>query len=299
MRRFAFHTLDVFTNKPLSGNALAVVHDADSLDTEEMQEIAREICPSETVFILAPHNPVHTARIRIFTPSRELPFSGHPTIGAAVLLAEQKFPRTQKHEAIIVLEEHIGAIRCGVQIDPDYPTIAEFDAPKLAQESGNPPPRDRLALTLGLMPADIGFENHKPTRFNVGIDYVSVPVRDRDALLRVRPMAPLWNDTIGAAAYIYTRMPDGGPSKFRARVFSPDKDLREDSATGAGAVVFAGALARYEGMADGTHNFSIEQGVEMGRPSRLQLEVEISAGRLTGTRIGGQAVIVSEGHIKI
>ncbi len=299
MRKFEFHILDVFTNKVLTGNSLAVVHNADELDTEEMQAIAREICPSETVFVLAPHNPVHTARIRIFTPSREVPFSGHPTLGAAILLAEQKYSRQNQHEAIIVLEEHIGIIRCGVNLSPTSPSTAEFDAPKLALETAKAPPRERLAVALGLMPSDIGFDNHKPVRFSAGVEYVCIPVRDRDALHRLRPMAPIWTDSVGSSAYVYTRLPEGSDFQFRARMFSIDRELREDAATGAGAAAFAGALARYESLADGMHTYAVEQGVEMGRPSRINLEVEISAGRLSGTRIGGQAVVVSQGTMTL
>lgn len=299
MPSFSFHTLDVFTSKPLTGNPLAVVHDADSLETNDMQAIARELGSSETVFVLTPHNPLHSARIRIFTQASELPFAGHPTIGTAVLLAEQKFTRKEKNEAIIVLEEHIGAIRCGVRIDPAQPTIAEFDAPKLAFEASKAPPRERMSLALGLVPSDIGFDHHKSTRFSSGVEYLFVPVRDRDALHRVRPSAPLWADAIGSRTYVYTRLPDGHPNAFRARMFSPDGGLHEDPATGSAAAAFAGAVARYDGLADGQHNISIEQGIEMGRPSLISLEIEISAGRLTGARIGGQAIIVSEGKLTI
>lgn len=299
MRKFEFHTLDVFTSKPLSGNSLAVIHNADELDTEEMQAIAREMNLSETVFVLQPHNPVHTARIRIFTPTREVPFAGHPTIGAAVLLAEQKFGKSEKHEAIIVLEEHIGAIRCGVQIHPQRATGAEFDAPKLASETGRSPPREKISIALGLMPSDIGFENHKPIRLSSGLDFLFVPVRDRDALHRAKPMQPLWMENIGVSAFLYTKMPEENDFDYRARMFAPDLGVIEDPATGSAVAAFAGALTRYEGRQDGWHDVSICQGVEMGRPSRLQLEFEITAGRLTGTRIGGQAVVVTEGTLRI
>ncbi len=299
MRRLAFNTLDVFTAKPLSGNTLGVVHNADELDTEDMQAIAREFNLSETVFVLQPHNPVHTARIRIFTPTREVPFAGHPTIGTAVLLAEQKFGRTEKHEAIIVLEEHIGAIRCGVQIDPRKVTGAEFDTPKLASETGKAPTREKMALALGLVPSDIGFDNHKPIRLSSGLDFLFVPVRDRDALHRTKPMVPLWMDSIGTSAYAYTKLPAEQGADFRARMFSPNLEIIEDPATGSAVAAFAGVLARFEGLPDGAHERSVEQGVEMGRPSLLRLEIEITAGRLTGTRIGGQAVVVGEGFIKV
>jgi trans-2,3-dihydro-3-hydroxyanthranilate isomerase len=90
--RLSFHTLDVFTTKRFGGNPLAVVHDADALDTATMQTIAREFNLSETVFVMKPEGPAHSARVRIFTPGTELPFAGHPTVGTAALLAELRNP---------------------------------------------------------------------------------------------------------------------------------------------------------------------------------------------------------------
>ncbi len=107
-RRYAI--LDVFTDTPLAGNPLAVVPDADGLSDEQMQAIAREFNLSETVFLLPPENPVHSAQIRIFTPIEEMPFAGHPTVGTAVFLALEG----NAHEVMLVLEERVGPIRCGV-----------------------------------------------------------------------------------------------------------------------------------------------------------------------------------------
>jgi trans-2,3-dihydro-3-hydroxyanthranilate isomerase len=112
MRR-AFHTLDVFTRTPLAGNPLAVVLDAKGLDTTRMQAIAREFNLAETVFVFEPKNPVNTASLRIFTPSRELPFAGHPTVGTAVLLAHLREPELLKSDDLrIVLEERVGEVVC-------------------------------------------------------------------------------------------------------------------------------------------------------------------------------------------
>ena len=106
--------LDVFANAPLSGNPLAVVLDSEGLDDKRMQAIAREFNLSETVFVLPPENPVHSARIRIFTPANELPFAGHPTIGAGTLLAvEGNNGGAGPHEMMLVLEENVGPVRCG------------------------------------------------------------------------------------------------------------------------------------------------------------------------------------------
>src|SRR5262249_50892230 len=112
-----YHVLDVFTDTRFGGNPLAVVLDADGLDGQRRQTIAREFNLSETVFVLKPQNPAHNARVRIFTPASELPFAGHPTVGAAALLAEIRAP-AGPGEALVVLEEAIGIVRAGVRLRP-------------------------------------------------------------------------------------------------------------------------------------------------------------------------------------
>jgi PhzF family phenazine biosynthesis protein len=151
------HTLDVFTDRRFTGNPLAVVLEADDLSTEQMQAVGRELNLSETVFVLKPQNPAHSARVRIFTPERELPFAGHPTIGTAILLAQLRTtPVNGEQDAIIVLEQSIGTVRIGVRLRADQPPFAEFDAPKLPVAAATPPARDRIADALGLFPPSPG-----------------------------------------------------------------------------------------------------------------------------------------------
>src|SRR4029079_7574903 len=155
--RLTFHTLDVFTNQRFGGNPLAVVLDADGLETPRMQTIAREFNLSETVFVSKPQNHAHSARVRIFTPAIEMPFAGHPTVGTAALLAQLKSSEPSGHgDALLVLEEGIGPVRVGVRLRPGAAPFAEFDAPKLPQESGTLPSTDRLAAAVALIPAEIG-----------------------------------------------------------------------------------------------------------------------------------------------
>src|SRR5262249_5384254 len=157
--RLAYHVLDVFTNQRFGGNPLAVVLDADGLPPVRMQTIAREFNLSETVFVAKPENAAHSARVRIFTPTVEVPFAGHPTVGTAALLAVLKSSApTGNGDALIVLEEEVGPVRVGVRLRAGAAPFAEFDAPRLPQESGALPPADRLAAALGLIPAEIGFE---------------------------------------------------------------------------------------------------------------------------------------------
>jgi trans-2,3-dihydro-3-hydroxyanthranilate isomerase len=300
--RLSFHTLDVFTSTRLAGNPLAVVCDADGLDEEVMQRLAREFNLSETVFIQTPENPSHSARLRIFTPQRELPFAGHPTIGAAALLAWLRHGDAREHEAIVTLEEEVGLVRAGVVIVPGRPLRAEFDVPRLPVELDPPGPNEPLAAALGLIPADIGFDNHRPTAFSAGVAYIFVPVRDLAALSQALPAQTLWREGALAeigAAYLYCRETRHRDHDFAARMFAPVMGIAEDPASGSAAAAFAGVAARFEALAGPRHTFTIEQGDDMGRPSLIAVEVELDAGRPERVRIGGDCVIVARGEITL
>ncbi|MBN9277777.1 MAG: PhzF family phenazine biosynthesis protein, partial [Hyphomicrobium sp.] len=180
-----FYTLDVFTETRFGGNPLAVVMNADALPTGLMQEIARELNLSETVFVQKAQNPAASARIRIFTPTVELPFAGHPTIGTGILLAQLRTGNpAADQDALVVLEETIGAVRVGVRLRPGKAPYAEFDAPKLPEQAGEAPSSERLAAALGLTPSEIGFANHRPTQWSAGVPFTFVPVASMAAIGR-------------------------------------------------------------------------------------------------------------------
>jgi trans-2,3-dihydro-3-hydroxyanthranilate isomerase len=296
-----YHVLNVFTEERFGGNPLAVVLDADGLDAARMQKIAREFNLSETVFVLKPAQPTHTARVRIFTPVSELPFAGHPTVGAGALLAALKAPEPAGHaDALIVLEEVVGIVRVGVRLRPGRAPHAEFDAPKLPAEAGTLAPADRLAAALGLIPSEIGFENHKPTKYGAGNTFVFVPVASLDAIGKARVASPHWEAALqGQGAFLYCRQTVHTTSSFHARMFAPSSGIPEDPATGSAAAAFAGAVHRFDALPDGTHRRIIEQGYEMGRPSTIALTVEVEHGKLATVRIGGHAVRVAEGLIEV
>jgi trans-2,3-dihydro-3-hydroxyanthranilate isomerase len=300
--RLDYHVLDVFTDKRFAGNPLAVVHGADALDGTVMQAVAREFNLPETVFVLKPQSPAHTARVRIFTPARELPFAGHPTVGTGVLLAELRTPLANgQGEALVVLEQPIGTVRVGVRLREGSATFAEFDAPKVPESVGTPAPADQLAAALGLIPAEIGFENHRPTIYSAGNPFAFVPVASLEAIAKARVASPHWEtatqNSIGV--FLYCRQTLHNTSSFHARMFAPHNGIPEDPATGSAAAAFAGVVHRFDELPDGTHKRTIEQGYEMGRPSSMYLSLEIERGKLDTVRIGGHAVRVSEGKIEI
>lgn len=298
-RRFV--TLDVFTREPLSGNPLAVVLDAKGFDSERMQRIAGEFNLSETVFVLPPEDERHRARLRIFTPSRELPFAGHPTVGAAVLLALRSGGNGAVSAVAFGLEETIGVVACVTEVDGDRHGHARFRVPRLPEIWGEGRDAAETAWALGLDPNDIGFDRHLPSRHSAGVAYDLVPVRSLDAVGRAEPrgeaFAKVFGDSDHPAVYVYTRETIRTEHHFHARMFAPGFGLGEDAATGSAVAALAGSLMQFEPMGQGEHSFTIEQGYEMGRPSEIALQIVIQNGALTSAEIGGAAVVVSEGEL--
>jgi len=296
-RRFV--TLDVFTDTALTGNPLAVVLDADGLDGPAMQAIAGEFNLSETVFVLPPDNPRHRARLRIFTPKAELPFAGHPTLGAAVCLALRD-DRAQRTDALAFgLEEGIGTLACIVEVGAGRGQ-ARFRMPVLPEFVGDGPEPEALAAALGLAPADIGFGRHAPSRHRLGPDFLFVPLASPEALARA-VLDPAAFAGLGTPAplHVYTPDADAPGRRFQARMFAPHLGVPEDPATGSAAAAFAGVMMQFEAMGDGTHDLVLHQGAAMGRPSEIRVQLGIESGALHAVEVGGSAVIVSEGTLHV
>ena len=296
-RRYAI--LDVFTRQPLAGNPLAVVLDAEGLDDQRMQAIAKEFNLSETVFVLPPERPIHSAAIRIFTPARELPFAGHPTVGTAILLGlERAAAGMGNDEMVLVLEEKVGPVRCGVSLEGEGVGHAVFDLPRLPEAGAAPRDKEALAAALTLMPGEIGFENHLPTTYDAGLSYTLVPVRDLEAIARAKVNPAAWEAGFGSsAAYLYCRETRESAHAFHARMFSPRMGIGEDPATGSAAASLAGAIARFDQPPGGSHHYVIEQGFEMGRPSLIGLEIDMDGGAVVEGRLSGEAVVVARGTL--
>jgi trans-2,3-dihydro-3-hydroxyanthranilate isomerase len=292
MKSRHYFTLDVFTDRALAGNPLAVVLGSEGLDTARMQAIAGEFNLSETVFVFPPKNPANRAALRIFTPGKELPFAGHPTVGTAVLLSSLDKAGAN---ASFVLEEAIGPVPCTAT-----QSGAQFDVPKLpVQIEGCTSPAD-LAVRLGISVEDIGFDDHFPAIFSAGVPFEMVPVRSLDVIGRVRQSAEYV--ALAAAApstYVYTRETVDKRHQYHARMYAPAMGIVEDPATGAAAAAFAGVIAAFEELEDGVHAFVIEQGYEMGRPSQIELTLHVAGGAMIRASIGGGAVIISEGQLHL
>jgi len=288
---------DVFTAEMLAGNPLAVVFDGSGLSDQRMQAIAGEFNLSETVFVLPPDNATHSASLRIFTPGRELPFAGHPTVGAAIALAEREHGGASI-DIVSVLEEKVGPVRCAVRLEGDQPSFAEFDLPRASERIEMALDPQTVADALCISAADIGFENHRLSCWNAGVPFVLVPIRDLSAAAAIRFDPQRWRNGVGptASAYVYCRGGVDHRANFHARMFAPDMGITEDPATGGAVAAMSGAVCHFDALT-GHHALLIEQGVEMGRPSHIHLHIEASASGIVHARIGGQAVKIAEGKI--
>lgn len=289
-----FHTLDVFTKSAYAGNPLAVVLGADDLSTAQMQTIAREFNLSETIFVQTPDDATHTAKVRIFFPTAEIPFAGHPTIGCAILLAEMLNPRGD-FEVEITLEEVAGLVPVRVWRKHDT-SHAEFTAPVIPfVHDGTLPAQDVTAKALGLEIGDIG----DCGIWQGGPSFIYVPITTRAALSKAAPDGPEWAELTRMAnsnsAYLYT--PDG-VGGFTSRMFAPGDGIAEDPATGSASAILAAQLLHTGGLKEGTNRISLTQGIDMGRPSEIDLSVDVSGDKITAVRIGGAAVRVSSGSLQ-
>lgn len=296
-----FHILDVFTDERYGGNPLAVVMDADALDTVQCQAIAREFNLSETVFVIAPRDPINTARLRIFTPTLELPFAGHPTVGTAALLALLRAPgMLVRQDLSVVLEENIGVLDCIVRRAKGK-LRASFTLPRLPELIGEAPKHDALAAALSVDAKQVGFGRHRPSVFSAGVPFVMVPLGSREAVARATPDMAHWPTTfVGptpGAAFVYCRETVTENVAFHARMFAPGFGIFEDPATGAAAAALIGATVAFDGYHDGDHTLILEQGFEMGRPSLITLGLDIENGALKAASVGGGAVVIAQGTL--
>lgn len=297
---YRFHTADVFTDKTFGGNQLGVLPDARGLSTDQMQAITREFNYSETIFVLPPDDPKHTRRIRIFGPDKELPFAGHPTVGGAFVLAATGEIKLYGDETRIVLEEGVGPIPVLIRSRDGVPYFTQLTAAKVPEKHPESYDAATIASLVSLTADDVDFTNGNAIEgWTTGLPYLYLPVKSRDALERSRSQADLVEKTLKGkwTAEIVVFAKDG--EDYRVRMFAPLIGVTEDPATGSAAAAFAGYVGSRSDVRDGMISFTVHQGYEMGRPSRLDVEVDKSNGKITSVRVGGASVLVSSGTIRI
>jgi trans-2,3-dihydro-3-hydroxyanthranilate isomerase len=300
-RELLFVQVDVFTERVFAGNPLAVVFEAAGLSDTEMQAIAREMNCSETTFLLPPTRPDCAARVRIFTPAREIPFAGHPTIGTAWVLATEQLlpPNTRRFN----LEEGIGPVEVTLEGEPARPGFlwmrhgeARF-GPELAR-------RADFARALGLAESDL-LAGAPICTGSTGNSFLYVPLRDREVVDRARLDVPALLAVQGegpkVGVFVFAPDPDPKVGRVYSRMFAPHTSgTPEDPATGsASGPLGAYLVERGLVMPAATVDIVSEQGTRMGRPSFIRIRVGMSAGRVSEILVGGSVVPVIEGRLRV
>ncbi|MDX6508126.1 MAG: trans-2,3-dihydro-3-hydroxyanthranilate isomerase [Gaiellaceae bacterium] len=281
MRRFRYVVADVFTDTPLAGNQLAVFTDARGLSDEEMQQLARETNFSETVFVLKPEGDGH-ARMRIFTPTAEVPFAGHPTLGTAFVLAGP----LQSME--IRLETLSGVVPVMLERERDRIVFGRMRQPLPSWS----PYEDEAELLAGL-----GLERSElPVEvYDNGMHHVYVALVSEEAVAALTPDFSALRD---APAVLGINCFAGSGTRWKTRMFSPSGGFMEDPATGSAAGPLAVHLARHGRIGFGDE-IEISQGAEVGRPSTLYARADGSAEQLEQVEVGGSAVLVARGEFRL
>ncbi len=296
----SYDVVDVFTDRPFAGNPLAVVHGADGLDDEQLLAIAREFNLSETTFPGAVDEDAGGYVVRIFTPGGEIPFAGHPTLGTAWVL--------QQHGRLAggTVVQHCGAGDIEVRLpgDPQGPVRLRATP----REQAGPLDTAAFAQAVGLSPGDLTGDAWVA---GCGLNWVHLPVTG-EALARCRAgtvteaalagRADLRDPVAGINVYAVDGDPDDAVAPdtltVRSRVFCPDVGVTEDPATGSAAVGLGIVLAATGTLPDGG-DYTIRQGVEMGRPSMLYARVEAAEGRASACEVGGGVVSAAAGTLAV
>jgi trans-2,3-dihydro-3-hydroxyanthranilate isomerase len=288
-----FYFVDVFADRPLTGNPVSLVPDADGLADPVMQAIAREFNQSETAFLLRPTRPGATWRLRAFTPiGAEVGGAGHHALGACLWLAQ-----AGRLPAGTDLAQEIGGRVLPVEVTraAGQPTVVSMDQSP-PEFGASVTDRAALAAALGLAPGDL-VPGQAAQVVSTGVGHLLVPLRDRATVDRAQPdpgrLLPLLRQSGGEGCYLYSRDPVSSGAAAYTRFVNPTVGITEDPATGTAAGPLAARLVVEGAAADGT-TVIIEQGYALGRPSRIQVTV-------TGPRVqvSGSGLVVAEGTLAV
>lgn len=305
MPTFAYETVDVFTTARFGGNPLAVITDARGLSDAAMQQIAAEFGYSETTFVFPPPDDGFTAEVRIFTPTAEVPFAGHPNVGTAFVLARQGECFGRPIGAAMRFAERAGPVDVRVAYDGTAVSGAAITAPR-PLEIGERIRVDLAAACLALTAEHVVTATHQPLVASVGLPFVMVELASREALAQTKPSLP--QITLADAEFplsdgrfsIFAYVPDPrDPNLIHARMFAPLDNVLEDPATGSASAALAALRVHFRPVADADVALTIRQGEDMGRPSLINLRVHKSAGSVTRVEVSGACVPVMRGTLTL
>lgn len=299
-----FYTVDVFSNKIFGGNPLAIFTNTDDISTDLMQSIASEVNYSETVFIQKPKNKDNTAKVKIFTPKNELPFAGHPNVGAGFLLS--CFPNLipgNYSKNKMVFEEIAGLVNVIPQYNGATVVGSKIEAPNKFHKLETVP-TSAIQNCIETNEGSIITSNDPPVVAGVGLDFVIAEVQNEEILNNARCNISAFSEADKNFSYgddffslmIYYR---GNQQNIFARVFAPLSGIVEDAATGSACGALGALLASQSNDRNNKYNYKIHQGEMIGRPSLINVSILKEKGQIKRTYISGECVLVSKGNFFI
>lgn len=298
-----FVTVDVFTTERFAGNPLAVIPDARDLTAAQMQKIAAEFGYAESTFVVPPDSPENSARVRIFTPTMEIPFAGHPNVGTAFVLSRQTELFGKPVGDTLRFEEIAGLVEIELLREAGSVTGATIRAPH-PLELGDEVAPDLIAGCASIEAAHVRISGHKPVIASVGLPFAIAELENLDALAAARPNITAFHQAAARhprpegdfSLFLYVRNIEN-PWHIRARMFAPLDNVMEDPATGSASAALSAFLVTHAPEADANVQITVEQGVEMGRRSLIGLDVAKTGGIVTDVRITGRCLSVMRGAI--
>ncbi|MBT5817480.1 MAG: PhzF family phenazine biosynthesis protein [Proteobacteria bacterium] len=296
--KYRYLVCDVFTDTRFNGNQLAVLPDAAGLSETQMQQIAREFNFSETAFVF-PAEQGQTRKVRIFTPTTEVPFAGHPNIGTAFVLTETGGLGSGIVPESVCFEEKAGPVPINISQKPSGQRQFELKAP----ESLTARPFKGVSIigdALSLNMDQIIEQNHPPSAASVGLPFLIVELLNTSALADIQINPESFNNLLdeGSPPYILVYTQNTSNADLQARMFAPLDGITEDPATGSANCALAALLAQYSDLTSGDFCWEVLQGLEMGRPSRLKIRAQKENGSVIGSWVAGTCVMVAEGFIE-
>jgi trans-2,3-dihydro-3-hydroxyanthranilate isomerase len=302
--KYNYYIADVFTKQVFNGAQIAVFPVAEGLNTEQMQLVARELNLTETVFVFHPNKERLTRVMRIFSPTHEINFAGHPIIATAFVLASCGEITLTEKITPLVFEQNTGAVEINISAENGQPTFVQFTRKVASSIDRFTPPDEELASFLSLQVSELDHKKYAPRLVFSDIPYLIIPVWKYESVRNAKFNYAAWNQssapqTSAQEVLLFSPKTPFSDADFNVRLFGSRIGIHDDPPVGSAMPAFASYLCSFEFMQKGTYTFAVDRGDEKTRRSVLNLEMDHKGDDLLTIRVGGNAVMVAEGTMQI
>ncbi len=299
--KYTYYTVDVFTDQPFLGVPLTVFPQADGLSDYQMQQLASEVCTSNTVFVFD-HAQKQGKTLKVFTPLSEIGMGVHNVLAASHVLAEAKIIELTEQHTLLTLFNKDQSVDTYITQKDGKPSIIQQTYHTHAAIDHYTPTHSELAAMLSLSPADIGFDKYKPLIVSCGYPYLIVPIKSYHAIREARFDLAKWSNSSAPSSlaqeiFLFANNTDDNPADFHGRLLGPAISFKEDPPIGGVLAAFANHICAHDNVQEGTHTFAIQRGANDSRKSILHMEMDNKKTQDLTIRVGGTAVVTSESVI--